>query len=196
MQRRSHHSVADGQIGSVPFAAGKAHEIFRSRQRDVELATVQPIAPEAPNCAQLVLGCADSLGNAQGFSPSVVRLAHRPLGMKQRCGKRRVKVHLAARADACVQDCDGALGVQAALRELRQFDPERNCCNSQRDRDRRIAVGRKRPVERRTQIIDLADVVGQPFVPRPLGDFSFGALLGLTTCGVVISLIQAAETIC
>jgi len=70
VQHCSHHSVADGQIGSVPFAAGKAHEIFRSRQaKKIYWALVEGVPKPAQGRISMFLAKGEGMGEARGAGP-------------------------------------------------------------------------------------------------------------------------------
>src|SRR5258705_4463587 len=146
------------------------------------------INPQAPERPQPILGVVKALRNLEG--PCV---GHAGLGagstptINQRCTHCGAELHLVARIPARSRPESGerSLGAAAALLQQRQAHPEGDRGGGQRYPDRSIAAWRKRPVERRAQIVDFPSVIGQPFVRRARRRFTLTALEKITVVFVV-----------
>ena len=87
-------------------------------------------------------------------------------------------MHFLPRIQVCdqIQPGDGAFDVSAALGHHRQIDPQRHRSSGQRDTNGCIAAGRKRPLERCTEIVNARAIFGKPLGHRPRFGFGFGPL--------------------
>jgi hypothetical protein len=72
-------------------------EPFSEAQSDALLAAVDAKGPQAPERTQLVLGIVKAFGNLEGLCPGRADLGNGTSGIHQRCRKRGVELHLAAR---------------------------------------------------------------------------------------------------
>ena len=98
--RCADHSLADQAIVRVGPLRRQSIEPLSQGQSDAMLAAVDAKGPQAPERAQLVLGIVKALRNLEGLCPDRADLGNGTSGIHQRCRKRGVELHLAARVPA------------------------------------------------------------------------------------------------
>ena len=98
--RRTDHSLADQPIVRVGPLRRQSIESLSQGQSDALLAAHYAKGPQAPERAQLVLGVTKALRNLEGLCPDRFDLGNGTSGIHQRCRKRGLELHLAARVPA------------------------------------------------------------------------------------------------
>ena len=98
--RRTDHSLADQAIVRVGPLRRQSIEPLSQGQSDAMLAADDAKGPQAPERAQLILGVTEALRNLEGLCPGRADLGNGTSGIHQRCRKRGVELHLAARVPA------------------------------------------------------------------------------------------------
>ena len=101
MLRDPDQSLADQAIVRIRLLRCQSIRTFAPRARATRcwpLAGVKE--PQAPERAQLILGVIKALRNLKGLCPGRADLGNGTSGIHQRCRKRGVELHLAARVPA------------------------------------------------------------------------------------------------
>ena len=148
-------------------------EPLGKRQRGPILAAVQMISPQPTKCPQLTLGVVKPLGNLQGVRPSCAGFRRRTFGVDQRRSECSIQLHFVARASRRIGPEVGErmFDSPATFVQQRQVHPQRHRDNRQGHADRCVASRRKRPVQRRANIVDprlVSPPATQPWVASPI----------------------------
>ena len=100
MVRRTDDLLADQAIVWVRPLRRKSVEPLSQVQSDALRAGIDAKRPQAKERAQLVLGVTEALRNFEGLCPGRADFGNGTPGKHQRCRKRGVELHLAARVPA------------------------------------------------------------------------------------------------
>ena len=98
--RRTDHSLADQAIVRIGPLRRQRIEPLSQCQSDAMLTAADVKGPQAPERAQLVLDVVKALRNLEGLCPDRADLGNGTSAIHQRCRKRGVELHLAARVPA------------------------------------------------------------------------------------------------
>src|SRR6516164_2538952 len=178
MQREADHAIADENIPGVGRPRSHLLEPLCKGQNFAQVSIGEANGPQPRDGAQLIVGIVKLFGNCQGGGPYRLDFGGRTCVIAQRPTQRRQQLQGLARAGARVrfEAVERALGAAATFLHQRQESPERYCGDRQSGAELRIAAWRKCPVQRRTDIVDLAAVGGQPLRGRSCLPFGLCAL--------------------
>ena len=175
VQRGADHPLADGPIGRIRHPVAEA---LRQLERGAALAAADAELPQAPERPQLILRVGEAVGDLEGGGPGCDGVGRRPRRLRQRHPERGAEPHLTARVAtrAGPEPGERALDAAATLDHARLLEPERHRRGGERHPDRRVATRRERPVQRRSQVVDLPAVGGQPVDGGARLQFGLGSL--------------------
>ena len=182
MIRHTNDAISDRQGGRVAMVQRDHLKFLGQREGGDVLAGVGVVNPEFPQCSQLLFGVAEAFGEAERRGAGLPGRRNRALGKQQRRAQSGPQLHLGAGLDRRLrcQRRQYQFNAGTAFVDHWQPQPERDRRDGQRHAERMNAVRRKRPIERRPQIVDFLGIVGQPFVTWPRRRFTVRALEQLT----------------